>query len=98
MAMTQFEPNYENLVKAARNIEVKRIPLYEHYVSPKVMETLRGTTFEDCYHGDDRDLDNYFHHYCGFYRDMGSGDPEQVHGQLSPVGCRMEIDTQDSYQ
>ena len=63
MAMTQFEPNYENLVKAARNIEVKRIPLYEHYVSPKVMETLRGTTFEDCYHGDDRDLDNYFHHY-----------------------------------
>lgn len=71
MAMTQFEPNYENLVKAARNIEVKRIPLYEHYVSPKVMETLRGTNFEDCYHGDDRDLDNYFHHYCGFYRDMG---------------------------
>ena len=34
----------------------------------------------------------------GFYRDMGSGDLEQVHGQLSPVGCRMEIDTQDSYQ
>ena len=38
----EFQPDYQNLVKAARNIEVARIPLYEHKIDPKVMERVTG--------------------------------------------------------
>ena len=67
----QFQPDYTNVVKAARNIEVKRFPLYEHKIDPKVMERVTGKRFADLYNGDDRDLDEFFRNYCGFYRDMG---------------------------
>ena len=66
-----FQPDYQNTVKAAKNIEVKRFPLYEHKIDPKVMEQVTGTKFADLYEGDDRDLDEFFRCYCGFYRDMG---------------------------
>ena len=32
--MKTFEPDYQNIVKAARNVEVSRVLLYEHIVSP----------------------------------------------------------------
>lgn len=69
--MREFQPDYTNMVKAARNIEVKRFPLYEHKVDPKVMEEITGVSFAELYNGDDRDLDEFFRNYCGFYRDMG---------------------------
>ena len=67
----QFQPDYNNVIKAARNIEVQRFPLYEHKIDPKVMERVTGKQFADLYNGDDRDLDEFFRNYCGFYRDMG---------------------------
>lgn len=67
----QFQPDYNNVIKAARNIEVERFPLYEHKIDPKVMERVTGKQFADLYNGDDRDLDEFFRNYCGFYRDMG---------------------------
>ena len=33
-----FIPDYHNLVKAARNEKCDRIPLYEHIISPGIME------------------------------------------------------------
>ena len=66
-----FEPDYNNLVKAARNIEVARIPLYEHKIDPTVMEAITGNQFAALYEGDDRALDEFFRQYCGFFRDMG---------------------------
>ena len=67
----EFQPDDQNLEKAGRNIEVARIPLYEHKIDPKVMERVTGKKFADYYNGDDRDLDEFFRCYCGFYRDMG---------------------------
>ena len=69
--MRQFQPDYTNLVKAARNIQAPRFPLYEHSVSPKIMERVLGVQFEDLYNGDDRDLDEYFRNYCNFFKQMG---------------------------
>ena len=69
--MREFQPDYTNMIKAARNVEVKRFPLYEHKVDPKVMEQITGVAFADLYNGDDRDLDEFFRNYCNFYRDMG---------------------------
>ena len=47
--MTDFQPDYQNIVKAARNIQVERIPLYEHKIDPKVMEAVTGKSFAQCY-------------------------------------------------
>ena len=69
--MKPFEPDYQNVVKAAKNIEVKRFPLYEHIICPEIMETITGVKFADLIDGDDRDLDEYFRNYCGFFRKMG---------------------------
>lgn len=66
-----FQPDYQNLVLAARNVEVRRIPLYEHKIDPAVMEQITGAAFASLYNGDDGDLDEFFRHYCGFYQAMG---------------------------
>lgn len=66
-----FEPDYHNLEKAARNIEVERIPLYEHIIAPTKMEEITGKKFAALYEGDDKDLDEFFRNYCGFFKDMG---------------------------
>lgn len=60
-----------NIVSAARNIEVQRIPLYEHIIEPMIMEEIIGKSFAALYDGDNRDLDAFFKEYCGFFRDMG---------------------------
>lgn len=67
----EFIPDFHNTVKAARNIEVQRFPLYEHKIDPKIMEEVTGRKFADLYYGDDAEMDEFFRNYCGFYRDMG---------------------------
>ena len=67
----EFQPDYTNIVKAAKNIEVQRIPLYEHIIDASVMEKITGKPFSHLFNGDDRDLDEYFRQFCGFFRDMG---------------------------
>ena len=67
----EFQPDYQNIVKAARNIETPRFPLYEHIISDRFMEAATGKKFADYYNGDDRDLDEYFRNYCAFYKDKG---------------------------
>ena len=55
--MKAFEPDYQNIVKAARNVEVSRIPLYEHIVSPGKIGEIIGKDLNALFQGDDRDLD-----------------------------------------
>ena len=66
-----FEPDYRHLVMAARNVEVARIPLYEHIIAPEIMEQITGERFAALFQGDDADLDEYFRHYGGFFKAMG---------------------------
>ncbi|MDO5445708.1 MAG: uroporphyrinogen decarboxylase family protein [Eubacteriales bacterium] len=69
--MNEFIPDYSNIVKAAQNIEVERIPLYEHIIAPEVMETILGKQFKELSGGNDSDLDEFFRNYCGFFKEMG---------------------------
>lgn len=69
--MKAFEPDYQNIVKAARNVEVSRIPLYEHIVSPGKIGEIIGKDLNALFQGDDRDLDEFFHDYCLFLRTTG---------------------------
>lgn len=67
----QFEPNYHNIEKAARNSTPERLPLYEHIICDQIMESVLNKKFSDLIHGDFRDKVEYFKNYCNFFKTMG---------------------------
>jgi uroporphyrinogen decarboxylase len=62
-------PDYRNIVNAAENKKSTRIPLYEHIISPLIMEKMTGEKFADLAEGSYKDKLEFFRHYCGFFRD-----------------------------
>jgi uroporphyrinogen decarboxylase len=66
-----FTPDFNNIVLAAENKKSRRIPVYEHIISPNIMETMSGKKFAGLYDGDYSDKLEFFRHYCGFFRDSG---------------------------
>ena len=66
-----FEPDYRNLVQAARNQRPGRFPLYEHIVSEAVMEKVMGTRFAGLAGGRESDRREYLRWYVRFFREMG---------------------------
>ena len=69
--MHQFVPDYTNIVSAARNKEAKRLPLYEHNISPMIMEQVLNVNFADLIKGDVNDVNEFFKQYCRFFQEMG---------------------------
>lgn len=69
--MRDFEPDYRNILDAAWNIKPKRLPLYEHIISEKVMEEIMGREFAALYNGDLADKREFFRNYNGFFKLMG---------------------------
>ena len=63
-----FRPDYHNLVDAARNRKPARVPLYDHVVSPVVIEALTGRPFA---HLLERDPEKYFAEFCDFFLKSG---------------------------
>ena len=47
-----FTPDYRNIVNAAKNKVSARIPVYEHIISPDIMEIMLGKKFAQLYDGD----------------------------------------------
>ncbi|MDR0518659.1 MAG: hypothetical protein LBG82_01190 [Clostridiales Family XIII bacterium] len=69
--MKHFEPDFENVVNAARNIEPARLPLYEHIIDVSHMEKILGRPFGALADGDEADRLEFFRNYCEFFRKMG---------------------------
>jgi uroporphyrinogen decarboxylase len=69
--LSEFNPDYMNIQKAAYNQTPERLPLYEHIISDTIMEELSGREFRSLYNGDLRDKEEYFKHFCGFFKEMG---------------------------
>jgi uroporphyrinogen decarboxylase len=66
-----FVPDYHNVVNAAENKKSDRIPLYEHIISPKIMERIQGEKFADLSEGGYSDKVEFFRHYNQFFPDSG---------------------------
>ena len=66
-----FSPDYHNIVNAAQNKKSSRIPLYEHIISHKIMETMMGKKFADFFNGGLEDKKEFFRNYCDFFRSFG---------------------------
>jgi uroporphyrinogen decarboxylase len=67
-----FEPDYQNLVLAARNLAAPRPPLYEHVIHLDVIERITGQPFAPLLQsGDPADLREFFRLHSDFYRQYG---------------------------
>ncbi|GHU99695.1 hypothetical protein FACS1894211_05560 [Clostridia bacterium] len=66
-----FKPNYQNIVDAARNVEPKRVPLYEHLINAGIMERITGQKFAHHYFAEKPDYEKFFAPYCDFFRVYG---------------------------
>lgn len=66
----EFQPDYRHMLAVMRNERPQRLPLYEHHIHPAIMEQVLGIRFAALADGDDRDLDEFYRHFCGFFRAM----------------------------
>ena len=71
MKFQDFTPDYTNIEKSARNIEVARLPLYEHIIGVEHMETVLDKKFAELINGSHADKVEFFKNYCAFFRQMG---------------------------
>jgi uroporphyrinogen decarboxylase len=65
-----FEPDYRHLLAAVNNHRPVRLPVYEHIISPAVMEQILDISFASLWGGDHADLREFFTHYCRFFQEM----------------------------
>ncbi len=70
MLTRSFEPDFRNFEAVMKNRRPERLPLYEHIVSPSVMGTMIDVPFAGLIEGGASDLDEFFRHFCGFFRSM----------------------------
>jgi len=65
-----FQPDYHNMLDVLANKRPARLPVYEHIISPLVMERVLGVQFADLIDGDDSDVREFFRNYCRFFKEM----------------------------
>lgn len=71
ISMRCFEPDYTNVLSAAKNVKPERMPLYEHVISERIMEQITNKKFTDLYQGNANDKREFFRNYNGFFKHMG---------------------------
>ena len=52
------------------NRRPRRLPLYEHIISPVIMERILGNKFANLQYGNDADIRQFFGQYCRFFKEM----------------------------
>ncbi len=62
-----FQPDYHFMLDVMANRRPGRLPVYEHIISPLIMEQVLGVSFAHLEQARGRDLDEFFHQYCRFW-------------------------------
>jgi uroporphyrinogen decarboxylase len=65
-----FQPDYNNILDAALNRRPKRLPLYEHIISPVIMGKIMDNDFAMLETNSASDLKEFFRYYCEFFKEM----------------------------
>ena len=84
MTEPDFTPDFRNFSAVMRNLRPERLPLYEHIISPTIMERILDTPFAALHDGDARDLAAFFEQYCRFFH-------EKTYDTVSYEVCISEI-------
>lgn len=66
----KFEPDYRHMLDVMWNRKPARLPLYEHIVSPRIMEQVLGTRFAGLVEGTQSDRLEFARQFCRFFREM----------------------------
>jgi len=65
-----FEPDYRHIVSAATNKRSDRLAVYEHIISPLIMEQVLDCKFAALQEGEGADLRDFFTNFCRFFKEM----------------------------
>ena len=68
--MKPFTNDFRNMLAVLANNRPARLPVYEHIISPKIMEKILGVEFASLEDGSQADLKQFFTQYCRFFRQM----------------------------
>jgi uroporphyrinogen decarboxylase len=65
-----FENDYRQMLAVLGNRRPARLPVYEHIISPLIMEQILGLEFATLIDGAPAEQDEFFRHYCRFFQQM----------------------------
>lgn len=65
-----FKNDYAMMVDVMANHRPTRLPLYEHAISPLIMEKVLGKQFAALAEGNPADLKAFYTQYCRFFKEM----------------------------
>jgi uroporphyrinogen decarboxylase len=65
-----FQNDYRYMLDVLANRRPARLPVYEHIISPKIMEQVLGVQFADLIEGGPSDQEEFFRQYCRFFQAM----------------------------
>lgn len=65
-----FWNDYRTMLDVLANRRPARLPIYEHIISPKIMERTLGTQFAELIDGGPSDQLEFFRQYCRFFKEM----------------------------
>jgi len=65
--MKPFANDYHHMLSVLANDRPARLPVYEHIISPKIMEKILGVEFADLLDGGQAELKQFFTQYCRFF-------------------------------
>ena len=69
-AIVRFQNDYRMMLDVLSNRRPARLPVYEHIISPLIMEKILDEKFADLIHGSQAELDEFFTKYCRFFQQM----------------------------
>ena len=65
-----FQNDYHFMLDVLKNRRPARLPVYEHIISPVIMEKILGVEFASLIEGDAADLEQFFWLYNRFFKEM----------------------------
>jgi uroporphyrinogen decarboxylase len=68
--MVAFQCDYRHMLDVLANRRPTRLPIYEHIISPVVMEQILDCGFFELIEGETADQIEFFRQYCRFFQEM----------------------------
>jgi uroporphyrinogen decarboxylase len=65
-----FQNDYRQMLAVLNNRRPARLPVYEHIISPLIMEKILNTQFASLINGNPIDQEHFFRQYCRFFQSM----------------------------
>lgn len=93
-----FEPDYRRMMDVLCSQRPERLPVYEHLISPGIMERILNSRFADPISGNAAGLRECFRQHSGFFRSLANDtvsfetcivevlpDRGEIHGWISRI-------------